>query len=380
VSVDSEGAGPPQASRTRRLVLGGLRAAGFMGLWRHRHRSSVTILMLHGVMDEEDRPSWRPLRDRVSRRTLARYLETLARHYRFVSLSEAAEMVAGLRAPRPRCLVLTFDDGYRNNLTHALPVLRRFSAPMALFLPTGKVERRSLFAFDRLDYALQGIPGPELTLEVAGLHQVLTLRPRGALVASFSKLRNLLKERLGADLEYAPVVEAIVTECERRAGRSLESIKETDDWSALLSWDDVASLARDPDVELGSHSVEHTRLAFAEPGTVCRELRESKAEIERRTSGPCAHLAYPNGSWSPAVAQLVREEGYVCALTTEEGLNPVGHELTALRRIGVPPDVGSTELLAYVSGLSEALAAVKARAFARSRPATPAVLAAPGKP
>jgi peptidoglycan/xylan/chitin deacetylase (PgdA/CDA1 family) len=366
------------SSAARPLVLGTLRASGLMGLWRRYHRDSVAVLMLHGVMDTQDRPAWTPLRDRVSRRALERYLQTLSRHYRFVSLSEAAEMIAGHRPPRPHSLVLTFDDGYRNNLTHALPVLRRFSAPMALFLPTGKIERRSLFAFDRLDYALQRIQGEEITLQVNGLRHTLRLKPRAALVASFSRLRSLLKDRMGADLEYAPLVNALVAECEQRAGGSLEALKEADDWSALLSWDDVASLAREPDVEIGSHSVDHTRLGLADLDTVRRELRESKAALERRTGKPCRHLAYPNGSWSPAVAQVVREEGYSSALGTEEGLNPVGHEPTAVRRIGVPPEAGSTELLAYVSGLSDALAALKARALGgwpgaadRARPGSP---------
>jgi len=351
------------SSAARPLVLGTLRACGLMGLWRRRHRDSVAVLMLHGVMDTRDDPAWTPLRDRVSRRVLERYLETLSRHYRFVSWSEAAEMIAGRRPPRPHSLVLTFDDGYRNNLTHALPVLRRFSAPMTVFVPTGKIERRSLFAFDRLDYALQGIPGGEVTLQVDGFRHTLRLEPRAALVDSFSRLRGALKDRLGADLEYAPLVGALVAQCEERAGRSLEALKETDDWSALLSWEDVAALAREPDVEIGSHSVDHTRLGLADLDTARRELRESKAELERRTGRPCRHLAYPNGNWSPAVARIAREEGYASALGTEEGLNPVGHEPMAMRRIGVPLEVGSTELLAFASGLSDAISALKARAL-----------------
>ena len=73
----------------------------------------------------------------------------------FVSLGDAVEMLAGRKPLVPYSLVLTFDDGYRNNITHALPLLRRNQVPATIYLATGHVEERRPFSFDRLDYALQ---------------------------------------------------------------------------------------------------------------------------------------------------------------------------------------------------------------------------------
>lgn len=149
--------------------------------------------------------------------------------------------------------------------------------------------------------------------------------------------------------------------CEQRATRSLEAIKESDPWSALLTWTEVIPLASGSDVEIGSHTVDHARLGLADASTVRDELRRSKAEIEAQTGRPCRHLAYPNGSYNAEAVQIARQEGYACALTVDEGLNPPGQDLMMLQRIGVPPDVSSTELLARVSGLSVALARLKSR-------------------
>jgi peptidoglycan/xylan/chitin deacetylase (PgdA/CDA1 family) len=346
--------------RVRRAALSVLGAMGAMSVWRWRNRRTVTILMLHGVMDGGDRPSWTPVRSRLSRRDLAAALEALSRHYHFTTLTEAVEMLAGRRPMRHSCLVLTFDDGYRNNLTHALPVLERYGAPATFFLPSGKIEERSLFAFDRIDYALQHIPGDSVTLDAGSFTLDMALTPREALVDSFARLRAVLKDRLGADVEYGEATRALVLDCERRAGRSLQSEAETDDWSGLLSWRDVATLAAAPLAEIGSHTVDHTRLGLAEVDVVRDQLHRSKVDLEARTGRPCRHFAYPNGSYTAEAAALTREAGYDSAVTTDEGANAAGADAMTLRRFSVAAGVTPTEILATVCGLSDSLAAVTA--------------------
>jgi peptidoglycan/xylan/chitin deacetylase (PgdA/CDA1 family) len=336
-----------------------LQAAGLMALWRWRNRRSVNILMLHGVMDgDDDSTTWSPVRSRLSRRDLARALEALSRHYEFATLTEAVQMLAGKRPFRNSCVVLTFDDGYRNNLTHALPVLRQYGAPATFFLPTGKITERSLFAFDRLDYALQHVEGDSLTLAAGALTQDLRLAPPSALVSSFADLRGALKDGLGADVEYCEATNAMVQDCERRAGRSLNALRETDAWSALMTWKDVETLAAEPLAEIGSHTVDHTRLGLAAKDTIGEQLRDSKREIEARTGRVCRHFAYPNGSYSPEAAALTRLEGYESAVTTDEGPNEPGADPMTLRRFSVASGVSPTEVLATVCGLADSISAL----------------------
>jgi peptidoglycan/xylan/chitin deacetylase (PgdA/CDA1 family) len=353
--------GPGPLPLARRLVLITLRALGLFALWRYWHRRAVVILLAHGVMEETTPLAWRPLRPRLSPRKLEEYLRLLSRHYRFVSLSDAVEMLEGRRPIQPNCLVMTFDDGYRNQLTHALPVFRRLRVPFSIFIPSGKITRRALFAFDRLDYALQLAPGAEIHVQADGVRQVLPTAPRSALAAAFRELRRRLKDELGADVEYAPAVLGMVEACEARAGRSLEGSKEADDWASLLSWEELQAVASDPLLEIGSHTVDHTRLGLADRATIEAELFGSKRDIEARLGRPCPHLAYPNGSYGPAAVERARALGYVSGLTTDEGLNRPGDDLLTLRRIGLPEDADPTELLALVSGLSAALSSLKAR-------------------
>src|SRR3989344_8413921 len=93
----------------------------------------ASILMYHSV---EDRPGHF---NSVAPAVFRKQMEYLASHqYKVISLSELIER---LRAGTPleRCVVLTFDDGYRNNYTHVFLILRKHRFPATIFVVTGRI-------------------------------------------------------------------------------------------------------------------------------------------------------------------------------------------------------------------------------------------------
>lgn len=332
-----------------------LRWTGILPLWRFLHRHEVVILMLHGVMDTKEPTAWVPLRPQLSRRRFERTLRVLARHYEFVSLDEAVAMLSGKTPLRPYCMALTFDDGYRNNFTHALPILKELDLPATFFIATGHVDGRRPFWFDRLDYALQHatVDGREVRVGAR------TLRLRGAdratLDQSYRELRGTAKALRRGDDEMRSEMETLAAALETESGRAIGDIFEEDPWSAVATWGEVRAVADDPRVSIGSHTVDHVRLDLVGSERVVYELSASKAMIEREVSRPCAHLAYPNGSFSRPVAEIARAQSYVSAVTTVEGGNRLGDDLMTLRRIPFPEQTGEGALLGAVSGLGRAL-------------------------
>lgn len=326
-----------------------IRWTGVLWLWRWWHRSDVTILMLHGVMDSLQPSSWVPLRPQLSRHALDSALRVLSKYYRFVSFSEAVEMLSGRQPLRPYSLVLTFDDGYRNNLTHALPILHKYGAPATFFVATGHLEQRTPFWFDRLDYALQ-------QADVDGRHVQIgnsTVRFQGQshhqLKESYRSLREVAKA-IPQDLEMQRQIDAFSQKLEQESGRRLADICEEDDWSAILSWQDVQT-ALAQSVIIGSHTVDHIRIGLVSSEVAHDQLQRSKEMIEAQTGQTCRYFCYPNGSVSDTVTVLARKCGYEAAVTTEEGTNRVGEDPLLLRRLSFPETGDSVETLIHVSGL-----------------------------
>ncbi|NQU75670.1 MAG: polysaccharide deacetylase family protein [Planctomycetes bacterium] len=344
----------------RHLVLWVFRYLGVFHVWRFLRRKDVTIVLIHGVMDSEDQPTWSPMRPQLSRRWLRLYMRALSKHYNFISLQEAVDMLSGKVPLQPYSLVFTFDDGYQNNITHAMPILRRYNATATIFLTTGHVDNRKPFWFDRLDYALQLAPVRCREIQLGLRAGELDVTDTKTLAAAFAKQRNLAKARQGSDVEFLAEMEGMASALESDSGRSLADISEKDDWSAVLSWSEIQAAVGDG-VMFGSHTVDHVRLGLVDAATADEQMRRSKEAIEAHTNRPCIHLAYPNGSFSAETIRLAGECGYICAVTTEEGTNRPGDDLLKLRRITMPTNTPVSDILARVCGLSHALGRLERR-------------------
>ena len=307
--------------------------------------------MLHGVMDTGEPTSWVPLRPQLSRQALENSLSWLSRYYRFVSLADAVEMITGRIPLQPYSLVLTFDDGYRNNLKHALPILRRYKAPAAFFVVTGHIEQRKPFWFDRLDYVLQHAAVDGRQVQIGQTNVSLQARDRASLRVSYKRLRDVAKGIERPDHEMVRELEGLAASLERECGRKLADIFADDDWSVVLTWKEIHDSGGE-DAIIGSHTVDHVRLGLVDHQTCGAQLVQSKQAIEEHLGKPCLYLCYPSGSFTEPVAQRARACGYEAALTSEEGTNQVGDNPMTLRRLGLSESESMIELLYDVSGLT----------------------------
>lgn len=339
---------------TRGLLLKLLRSAGVFAAWRRLHRDDIVILMLHGTADPKRPSLWTPLRPQFSPERLDWCLEAIGRHYRFVSLDMAVDILKGEIPPVEHGIAVTLDDGYRSNIADALPVFRKHGVPVTIFLTVANVENRTPFWFDRLDYALQASGPGEASFDAGGVEFRFSGDGRDGLAASYADFRRLIKRECAHEREFHRKVEEVIAHFERRGGRSLADIFEDDPWSALLDWGEIVG-HQGGDVRFESHTLDHYRVGRLRRDELRRQLIGSKEAIEARTGVPCRFIAYPDGDWSERAGKAAREAGYEAGVTTGEGINRVGCDLMALRRVALPWTTDEAELLARVSGLSDAL-------------------------
>lgn len=338
----------------RSVVLELLRFAGVYRIARARRRCDIVILTIHGVMDERPGQTWRPFRNYLPPARLELCIKALKRHYRFVSLEAAVEMLAKRRPLEPNCIAVTLDDGYRNHATAAWPILRRSEIPATFFVVTSQFTVRTPFWFDRLDYALQHLPYSmsELQIEFSGKLRTYAVADTHARYEARLSLRTECKKH---DLD---TIELIVGQIEGRATSSLADVFATDDWTSLMTAEDVRRLAAEG-ADIGSHTVDHALLGRLDDESAFRQLERSKRAIEDLTGRECAHVCYPNGDVNARTADLARRAGYRCGVTTCEGSCRRGDDMHLLNRVHLPTRQGVSELLANVNGVAQALTRMK---------------------
>jgi peptidoglycan/xylan/chitin deacetylase (PgdA/CDA1 family) len=316
--------------------------------------------MVHGVMDEKIRTDWVPLRPQMSRSGFENVIKRLSKYYRFVSMDEAVDMLAGRKPVIPRTLVMTFDDGYRNQVKHALPILQRYKVPAMVFLATGHVDNRKPFWFDRLDYALQHAELSGKRIKVGCESIEFRSNDRDEVRRSYKRLRTAGKRVRRDDLEFTEEMEKICARLEIESGKRIHDIFEEDDWSSVLTWEEIREAAMEG-VSFGSHTVDHVRLGLVGEKAAREQMLRSKNKIEEESGRPCRFLCYPNGSFNSRSAKIARECGYEAGVSTLPGLNTVGEDLMALRRISLDEQTAGNLLIQHVSMAVGPLKLVKRR-------------------
>lgn len=329
------------------------RLLGANYVMRHRNRKLIRIFVLHGVADYESEHCWVPLRDQFPLVKLVRLLEALVNEYNFVSLDHAVRIIKGIDPPMDNCAVLTFDDGYKNNFDVALPALRELSIPATFYVTTGFVESRKPFWFDRLDYVIQQAARYSPKFSIGDRRFEFADGDRVRLKEVYAELRDYCKTTYNCEDEFLRVLAKLAEDLEKLSSASLVDVLETDEWACIVSKAQLARVNKDELVTIGSHTVKHLRLKFADLEEVRYELRESSADLTRWTGDVVCHFAYPNGAYDEVTVKEVESAGYHSAVTSDSGMNAVGDSPFTLARLSLSPDLSLSEMLGRASGLED---------------------------
>jgi len=324
------------------------------------HRNRPVVLTFHGVTsdtsdticNDEGLHLYRPLFERL--------MQHVVRYYNPVPLARVVDWLEGKDGPLERAVCVTFDDGFRNVLTEAGPVLKRLGIPSTLFVTTDFVFKKQMLWPDRLVSAIALTREPEIA--PTGAKRSFDLTTRDARLRANAALNALCKS---------------LPQPERLA--LLKDIQERlhiDESQLLSAWEgfrpidpDEMRLLRNIGMTVGAHTCSHPILARLTAREQSRELVESKQLIESITGAACDQFAYPNGSpgdFDDGTRARVIEAGYRCAFTTIKRRMSRADDRFEIPRCTLTHNrVTAAEFATELSGLPGALRALLNRPGAR---------------
>jgi peptidoglycan/xylan/chitin deacetylase (PgdA/CDA1 family) len=283
--------------------------------WRvlRSRRRTLSILAYHRVYDmgEEALFPFDPELVSATVKDFRWQMLALRRHFTPLALSSVVALMRRGEALPPRAVAVTFDDGHRDNYTHAFPVLREAGVPATIFLSTGYVGGPGTFWFDEAAFRLRTMPAG--VRRIASLDLDLELDGMPSRVAATDRVLAALKAVPDARRHEA------LAEIARASG-----IARVDDArSAVLDWEQVREMHANG-VEFGSHTVTHPILSNASDAAIREELQESRRAIEARLDAPAETLAYPVGgeaAFDSRVVESAKACGYALGMTYVPGVN-----------------------------------------------------------
>jgi peptidoglycan/xylan/chitin deacetylase (PgdA/CDA1 family) len=259
-----------------------------------------------------------------------------------------------------RFVCFTFDDGYRDNLTYAYPILQHHRVPFALYVPTSFPDRVGELWWVALEAVIAR--NERVGLDVNGTERWFDCRTGSDKHEVFEAIYWWLRS-LPTEQEVRAAVREL---CKRYRVDMVSFCREL-----CMTWAEIADLAADPLVTIGAHTVNHVMLRKVSDDMARSEMKNGADIIEASLGRRPRHFAYPVGdptSAGPREFRLARELGFSSGVTTRPGVLFAEHRdhLTALPRITLN---GEFQRLRHVEVLLSGAATGLHNRFRRVNPA-----------
>lgn len=213
-------------------------------------------------------------------------------------------------------IVITFDDGYKNNLTVAAPILQSFNLPFTVFVSAGHIESGNRFP---TFIARAIITAPMLNnIDIECIKFKSPLLNEQQRTKVFGLISHTLKH---SNIELInEICQQLINNVSPETYQELCHLHSAD---APLNWEEVRILQTKYSCTIGAHCMDHFICNNYQTYEQTRwQLIESKRLIEERTNKACHYMAYPNGivhegDVSDHALKAVAEAKYRLAFTTE---------------------------------------------------------------
>jgi len=265
-------------------------------------KKKLLILIYHRVLEKHDfmRPNI------VDKQSFTWHLNLLSQYFNVLSLDEALKHIENDTLP-PRAICITFDDGYRDNYTNALPILKSFNLSATFFIASGFLDGGRMWN-DTIIEAVRNSSDERIDLEFLGLGQVeVDNDNKKYLVAQhiINAIKHLPNETRREYTEYVAEQSSFLPN------------------DLMMSSEQVKELHQSG-MEIGGHTVNHPILAKLDKQSANEEIVFNKGFLDNLLKMPTKFFAYPNGKpgldYLPDNIDQVRNAGYIAALSTKWGV------------------------------------------------------------
>jgi peptidoglycan/xylan/chitin deacetylase (PgdA/CDA1 family) len=293
---------------------------------RKSSSNNLLVLTYHRISDKPELED--PLK--VSMDTFERQIFFLKQNYNIISAEQLLDLLKnGDPYPDNACLI-TFDDGWQDNYTHAYPMLKKYDVPALIFLSTDYIGTNQTFWHEQLKHLLENMSlNASLEMLKGFRHKWAgqTIEHMEGILKAIGRRRKLLINDFIIYLKNSASdkVDQLIDEL-----RPLSNISDSGN-SSMLSWEQVEEMSGN-NISFGSHTKGHAILTQISKRQMVEELIGSKEIIEDKLSKPVYFLSYPNGYYNEEAVQIARDAGYLACFTCLAGRNTRNTNSLELKR------------------------------------------------
>jgi peptidoglycan/xylan/chitin deacetylase (PgdA/CDA1 family) len=277
-------------------------------------RNKISIFLFHRVHNESDIRFYDP--------TVTEFdalLGFLKKFFNFLRLDEAVQRLQTGTLPK-NAAVITFDDGYKDNYTNALPILLKHNVPASFYVTTGFIGGGCMWN-DKVIHSIVKSPNQTIDLQELGIKEKVlsdTTQRKAFAIEVLGKVKHM---------PYSQRLDVVENICEVAGGLVPNDL--------MMSVEEVKALHASG-MEIGGHTVTHPILTSLDKKEAISEISQGKETLEFWLGEPLKTFAYPNGKpnadYNLDHVNSLKGLGFKAAVSTAWGVTHKGSDLYQLPR------------------------------------------------
>ena len=289
------------------------------------------ILLYHGVTDYDNYGLVNSSGKHINHKEFEKQMEYIANRTNIISLDEFLEIKSNSKPLPPKTTIVTFDDGFKNNLTVAAPILEKYQIKTTFYISAGIINENKMFWVDIIEDCILRSKKKVITLknfsnnfadiEIAdGQKKIIAINK----VKSFAKSLRVKKKNI--------LIENLI-----EATNIQPSSKEAKEYE-VMTWNDIRELNSNPLFSIGGHSMYHDILTSLSKKDMERDVVNCQNLLTNKLGQEIRHFSYPEGKssdYDDNLIEVLRKIGVKCSPTAELGLNSKDLDPFKLKRVMV---------------------------------------------
>jgi len=236
-------------------------------------------------------------------------IKYLNKNFKIVPLSQLFDIHRKLIPSEKPTISLTFDDGYNNNFTTALPILKKYNIPATFYIISESLMNNTFVVWPDMIDLVQKYATGNLEFSFGTF-----IKPGFSSHTQNISLIDFIKKSGEKRNQY-------LTEIDNQCAYWREHANKHPDFIQLITSDKLNEFKNEPLIEYGSHTHLHYNLEFLPENLCSNELTTSKRIIEEKTGRPVNSIAFPDGSYNAKTLELSKVAGYNNAVAVDYKLN-----------------------------------------------------------
>ncbi len=287
-------------SVNKRILLPLIRKSHLSEIVAYFSRNNNLILNYHGVVKDYD---INLTKNHLPLYQFEEQMNYFKKHFDIISTEEIFQYHSNKKRSKPgKCIAITFDDGYLNNLINAFPVLNSLNLPATIFVTGQSVRNPSLpLWYDLLDILNSKLPWTDLKYE---LQKTLADRVNISSFENYSAFKNFIKT---TDQSFKNLIVNLYQSS--NLVRNVFSTIDKEYWQIMNS-SDLKVISKSKLIEIGSHGLTHSNLDKLKDEEILNEITETKKLLSEVIGKEIDSIAFPDGAYNDKVKIFCREASY----------------------------------------------------------------------